>query len=280
MKAGKPPKDGSRRYHDRVARQYDAMYEDPYWRFHDEVTWELLKPHLPKNLPAACADLGCGTGKWGFKLLKSGFAVTFADNSAAMVEQVRGKLGAHGPRASRATLTVADIVAMPELPSDTFDLVVGMGDPLSICSDPHKAIREMARITKPGGVVVATLDNKLAFIDHFINRGNADALLEFLEDGKTRWLTGDAREQFELHTFTPDGARRLFASAGFEVLSVTGKTIIPVRDNKKLLEDPADLPRLLRAELALSREPGSAAKAGHLQVTARKPTVNAAISGV
>ena len=75
--------DASRRYHDRVARQYDSIYDDPYWAFHDELTWRLVKPHLPRDLTAACCDLGCGTGKWGLKLLKSGFATTFVDSSAA-----------------------------------------------------------------------------------------------------------------------------------------------------------------------------------------------------
>jgi SAM-dependent methyltransferase len=41
-------------------------------------------------------------------------------------------------------------------------LVLAMGDPLSICSDPTRAAREMHRITKPGGVLIATADNKLA----------------------------------------------------------------------------------------------------------------------
>ena len=58
---------------------------------------------------AACADLGCGTGKWGLKLLKSGFATTFVDHSAAMIEQVREKLSSN-PRQRKATLHVADII--------------------------------------------------------------------------------------------------------------------------------------------------------------------------
>src|SRR4051812_45235021 len=99
-KRGMPRKhDRSRHYHDRVARQYDSIYDDPYWRFHDELTWRLMKPHLPRDHGAACADLGCGTGKWGLKLLKSGFVTTFLDSSAAMIEQVRAKLGSMGPRA-------------------------------------------------------------------------------------------------------------------------------------------------------------------------------------
>src|SRR5213594_3623558 len=68
-------RDRSRRYHDRMARQYDAIYEDPYWEFHDELTWRTIKPHLPQNQSAECCDLGCGTGKWGLRLLKSGYSV-------------------------------------------------------------------------------------------------------------------------------------------------------------------------------------------------------------
>src|SRR3954451_9789554 len=133
--------DRSRRYHDRVARQYDSIYDDAYWEFHDELTWRLIKPHLPRDQSAQCADLGCGTGKWGLRLLKSGFATTFVDSSGAMVEQVRAKLDTFGPRAhERATLHVADIVNMPQIPSDQFSLTLAMGDPLSICSDPVKAV--------------------------------------------------------------------------------------------------------------------------------------------
>src|ERR1700744_1560390 len=101
------PRDGSRRYHDRVARQYDSIYDDPYWHFHDELTWRLIKPHLPRDANAPCADLGCGTGKWGLKLLKSGFPTTFVDNAAAMIEQARAKVEEMGPKGRRATLLAA-----------------------------------------------------------------------------------------------------------------------------------------------------------------------------
>src|SRR5205809_7383246 len=136
--------DRSRRYHDRVARQYDSIYDDAYWEFHDELTWRMIKPHLPRDTSARCADLGCGTGKWGLKLLKSGFATTFVDSSATMIERVRGKVEEFGAtRAARATLVIADIVEMSALPAEQFALVLAMGDPLSICSDAAAAIHEM-----------------------------------------------------------------------------------------------------------------------------------------
>jgi ubiquinone/menaquinone biosynthesis C-methylase UbiE len=264
----RPNSDASRRYHDRVARQYDAIYDDPFWEFHDELTWRLIKPHIPRDLSANIADLGCGTGKWGFRLLKSGFATTFVDSSAAMIERVREKVS---DRAQRATLLVADIVEMPQVADEQFNLILAMGDPLSICSDANRAAREFHRICKSGGIVIATADNKLAAIDHFVERGNLDVLEEFIQTGKTQWLTQDEREQFELTNFTPASLRKLFERAGFEVLSITGKTIIPARQNKKLLEAPNAIERLLKIEQDLSKDPASAGRASHLQITARRP---------
>lgn len=252
-----------------MARQYDSIYDDPFWEFHDEVTWSLIKPYLPRTMPATCADLGCGTGKWGLKLLKSGFDVTFLDNAASMVEQVRAKLDGN-PREKRATLVVADIVEMPTLATGTFDLLTAMGDPLSICSDPERAVREFARLLKPGGVVCATADNKLGAIDHYIKHGDLDELDTFVRTGRTRWLTNDETERFELHTFTPHELRRLFERNGLEVVDLTGKTILPVRENRNLLEDPAAVERLLGIERALAKDPASAGRAGHLQIAARR----------
>jgi len=262
--------DPSRRYHDRVARQYDAIYDDPYWHFHDELTWRLIKPHLPSDSSAQCADLGCGTGKWGLRTIKSGFATTFVDHSASMIGQARARLEEMAAKAKRATLLVADIVDMPAVPSETFDLVLAMGDPLSICSDAHRAAREMHRIARPGGTVIVTADNKLAALDHYVERGNLDELEQFVQSSRTHWLTADQREQFELTTFTPVSLRRLFEQAGFEVIQLVGKTIVPIRRNKILLAHPDAEQRLLRIEQELSKDPASAASAAHLQITARK----------
>lgn len=281
----------SKRYHNRVAKKYDAIYDDTYWQFHDAVTWELVKPYLPTDANARCLDIGCGTGKWGLKLMKSGYAVTFGDNSPAMVGEVRGKLaemgaaesdaagsippgsqtGRPGSKADACEALEVDIAHMAGVEGALFDLVLGMGDPLSMCSSPQRAANELYRVAAPGGVVVATADNRLSAAAAYLSRGDIDGLSALLKNGRTRWITSDAAEQFELHTFTPTGLRKLFERSGFEVVSVLGKTVLPIREHRELLEDRKVFRQLVKLELDLCRDPHHAAKAGHLQITAKRP---------
>jgi SAM-dependent methyltransferase len=176
-----------------------------------------------------------------------------------------------GSRAQRATLLVADIVEVNDLPDHELALELAMGDPLSICSDAPRAAREMFRILRPGGTVIATADNKLAAIEHYVEAGNLDKLEDFARSGKTNWLTNDQREQFELTTFTPASLRKLFEKAGFEITQIVGKTVVPVRRNRRLLESERAIDRLIKIEAELSKDPASAAVASHLQIVAKKP---------
>lgn len=262
----------SRRYHDRVAAKYDRIYDDPYWDFHDQLTWRNLKPFLPRNMADQCLDLGCGTGKWGLKLLKSGFPTTFVDHSHSMIEQTRAKTLALGPKASKATLLVADIIDLSPLPSNSYSLALAMGDPLSICSEPPQAVREISRLLKPGGIVIATADSKTAALDHFLLNGDLHGLEAFVRSSRTQWLTDDARERFHLTMFTPATLRALFEKAGLTVISVLGKTILPIRKHQSILQREGALERLLALECELAKDESTAANASHLQITARKPT--------
>jgi len=268
--------EANRRYHDRVASRYDSIYDDAYWEFHDRVTWGHIKPFLPRDLSAHVMDLGCGTGKWGLKLLKAGYPTTFTDLSNNMLMEVRKKLEewAEKPdlasKAARATVQQADAVDLRAFEEGKFELITGMGDVVSICSDAGRCLSEVHRLLKPGGVFVFTVDNHLAAIDHFIEAGNLEALASFVKTGKTEWLTKNVEERFDVRMFLPGQIEALTKGKGFEVVSRIGKTVIPARTNRKILETEGAVETLVELEGILARDPASVGRASHIQIAARR----------
>ena len=260
-------------YHDRVARIYDAIYSGRYWEFYDRLTWEHLKRYLPTAHGARVLDAGCGTGKWGLKLARSGFRVTFLDISARMLEEARDAYeGGRFPWA--AAYVKADICAMEGLVDASVDLVVAQGDPLCSTEYPARAVREFFRVLAPGSVCVASVDSFGAALAHFVGAGDLEGLENFIKTGRTRWLAKKEGEDFSLQMFTPERLRKLFEAAGFEVLSLIGKPVLPLHAHQELLEDPASFRGLLAMEKDLWRSADLAVLAGHLQIAARKPLVS------
>jgi SAM-dependent methyltransferase len=262
------------RYHDRVAARYDHMYDDAFWAWHDTLTWDHLKGFLPTMQRAEVIDLGCGTGKWGLKLLHAGYRVTFVDISGAMVEQARRKV-TEIHREDRATFLAADLCDLHTVEAERYELAIAMGDPIGCSNSPPLAVKQIARLLRPGGVLVATFDNILAGLEHYLDQGRLDDLEEYLHTGKTRWLTRDKPEQFEIHTFSPLGARKLLAGAGLEVLDIVGKTVLPMRACRHLLEDPTVRRRLLKLEKQWWRDESAIGRCSHLQIAARKLLLSA-----
>lgn len=259
----------NQRYHDRVAAKYEEIYDDAYWQWHDALTWEHLKRFLPTDLRSPTIDLGCGSGKWGRRLLKSGYHVTFVDLSVKMVDAARAQVEEAGG-SERAVFAQADLMDLSAFPENHFGLAVAMGEPLGLAETPAQAMRQIARILAPGGVFVGTVDNRVACIEHYVNNNDPEELERFLRTGRTHWLTRDASEQFQIHTFEPDGLRRLCQQAGLEVLDMIGKTVLPMRRHRELLEDSATRRRWADIERRLAGDPANLARCAHLQIAARK----------
>lgn len=265
----KPKRSSVQRYHDRVAGAYDDSYDDAYWQWHDALTWDHLRTFLPTDLSAEVIDLGCGTGKWGLKLLKSGFRVTFVDISAKILDAARAGVAEMGLE-HRAEFLHADACDLSALASERFTLATAFGEPLGCASSPPAAMREARRILKPGGVLVATLDNRWACIDFYLQRGNLDDLDRFLGDGRTHWLTKRSEEQFPIVTYGPAELERLLRQTGFELADLIGKTVLPMRHYREHLEDRESRAKLTRMEKQLWRDRAAIGRAAHLQFAARR----------
>ncbi len=260
-----------RKYHDRVAARYDATYDnDAYWSFYRELTWRHLKRFLPTDLSARVLDVGAGTGLWGLRLAKSGFRVMLTDISPKMLDQARRKAEEQGLE-SRCEFAEADITDLAGLPDGAFALVIAQGDPLSFSPSAPKAAASLRRVTAPGGAVVASVDALYGALPAFLEAGESARLPEFLRTGRSEWLAHDPGERFPVTHFTPDGLRRLFERAGFEVARLIGKTVLPVRRFREALEDPSTFDLLLGVEESLHAEEALLGCASHLEIAARVP---------
>jgi SAM-dependent methyltransferase len=264
-------KDPNRSYHDRIAARYDDIYgKDPYWDYYFEVSWQDLKKSLPQDLGKPVLDAGCGSGRYGIKLLKSGFRTVFSDLSAKMVDVAARKAAEAAPGRSYET-AVADIVDLAPFADGQFSLVIAQGDPLSFASDTRAALRSIFRVLMPGGRAVLSVDSRFGGIDPFLQRKDLDGLEAFLDSGEGEWLAHRKDERFPFHAFTAEELRRECERAGFAVRHLIGKTLFDLRGGHPWLEDSAQRRRLLRLEERHGASAAALGRAHHLQVSVERP---------
>ncbi|MFZ6026154.1 MAG: class I SAM-dependent methyltransferase [Chloroflexota bacterium] len=136
----------SKPYFDRVASQWDAMRT----AFFSDAVRE--KAFAAANLQSGqqAADLGAGTGFITEGLLKGGIQVISVDQSEAMLTEMQHKFAAF----SGAEYRLGDADRLPIADTSVDAAFANMY--LHHVEAPIQAIKEMARILKPGGKLVIT----------------------------------------------------------------------------------------------------------------------------
>lgn len=102
-------------------------------------------------------DAGCGTGqmlRFLADVAGGRFTLTGLDRSAAAIDVARDLVGAAGE------LVVGRIEELP-FSAQAFDVVLAMGS-LEYVADLDASLRELARVTAPGGLAVLTMQNPLS----------------------------------------------------------------------------------------------------------------------
>ncbi len=104
-------------------------------------------------------EVGCGAGFLSVALARRGLRVQAIDSAESMVELTRQHATEAGVD-KLLSVDVGDVYALA-FEDDSFDLVVALGV-ISWLAKPELAIREMARVSRPGGYVFLTDGNRAA----------------------------------------------------------------------------------------------------------------------
>lgn len=129
---------------DRWAKRYDLMMSGD-GRTYGQIV-DLMKGRLNREM--AVLELACGTGLLSVKLAGSVKLWEATDFSEEMIRQAKAK--AHS---SRLHFSVQDATDIPYA-AETFDAVV-ISNALHIMPEPEKALAQIRRVLKPGGILIA-----------------------------------------------------------------------------------------------------------------------------
>jgi ubiquinone/menaquinone biosynthesis C-methylase UbiE len=103
-------------------------------------------------------EIGCGAGATAVELARRGRRVAALDRSPTMLERTRNHAVTSGV-GQLVTPILGDAHRLL-FPTGTFDVVLALGV-LSWLEEPNAAIEEMARVTRPDGLVLVTSLNSL-----------------------------------------------------------------------------------------------------------------------
>ncbi len=126
---------------------------------------------------ARLLDAGGGTGRKAIPLALDGFTdITVLDIAPEWLRLADEKARKAGVRDS-LKLIEGDVCDMHAFPDGAFDYVFALGGVVSYCGDPTAAIREMARVLKPGGELLADgIHSRIATMRYAARQGNLDLL--------------------------------------------------------------------------------------------------------
>jgi ubiquinone/menaquinone biosynthesis C-methylase UbiE len=163
MAAAPQPEDGIEFFDfDRAATAWDALYDASdfgsiaYYRSRLERTlaWvdELALPPGSKVL-----EIGFGAGRTAIALAQRGLRVTGVDSGERMLE-IATQSAARAGLAATIDLGIGDAEQL-QAADGSFDLVLALGV-LPWLGRPARGAREMGRVTRAGGHVIASVNNR------------------------------------------------------------------------------------------------------------------------
>lgn len=208
------------------AEKYDDVDNQAYWVFSDVFYKEVLKRELSDFLSSRSEikilDAGAGTGRWtlflhelfGDKVKMTGDLIDLSPDMLAVAER---KLEERGLSAHFTAVT-GNIEDLSDIPDETYDLSISFYNVISFVENPEKALSEVRRVLKKGGMHLSVVANTYHSLYFAALTGRTKELDRVNNESKIAF--NDLMPS--IHCFTPEGLKDLYKTAGFSVAEVCG----------------------------------------------------------
>lgn len=218
--------DETRNYFAEKAEKYDDVDNQAYWVFSDTFYKEVLRRELDvffnSHTEIKILDAGAGTGRWtlflheifGDRVKMTGELIDISPEMLAVADR---KLQERGINSS-FSVSVGDIEDLSHIPNESYDLSISFYNVISFVENPVKALSEIHRVLKRGGMHLSVVANTYHSLYFAALTGRTDELLRVNKESKIAFN----ELMPPIHSFTPKSLKKVYGAAGFDDVSVYG----------------------------------------------------------
>lgn len=251
------------------AARKGSREQDTFSKLYHESWWGYIHPLLSKLEHGKILEAGCGTGRWAEWLVPMGFDLVLSDFSPNMLAKAKAYAEQKG-FAKGVRFEELDVCDLHSLKSDSFDMVISTGEPITLCSNPGQAISEYCRVVRPGGYVLCDAGNRYRKAYDNFCLCPSEEVLKIIETGEYVTENGMA-----LHLLGPDELRNIFLDLKMELCTMAGITPMfsfpPDKRLKKKLENETTYQAMITISQKYAEKPEIINLSSRLLAVARKP---------
>lgn len=258
-----------------VDAEWERMVRDLPARVSLELHRRMLARHIHPG--SRVLEIGAGPGRFTIALAELGARVTVTDLSEAQLSANRRHVLEAGAEATVDAWRRVDIRDLSMFDDATFDAVVAYGGPISYCFEAGgDALRGLFRVTRPGGMVLASVMSLLGSFRHLL-AGVVAAEEEFGTEANDAVLaTGDlrllGRDGHTCQMYRSREVACLVERARGQLVEIAASNWASLGDQDavaRIAADPDRWVRFLNHEERACREPGALDGGTHILFAAR-----------